>query len=137
MKHSSDSSVPRLTHEGIANFASLSNFDKKRIEKLPSFCKNSIPYIEENAINRIVDKPSVSKSGVSSISVSSLITAFNASKHYSSMTIAMNPKTLPAQVFWRHSRSSARLTSPLKMRVIRRPRRSMIATMIERSFVGP
>ena len=46
VKLTSDASVLRVTHECITNFASLSDFDKKSIENLPSVCKNSIPTIE-------------------------------------------------------------------------------------------
>ena len=67
MKISSDTSVLRLTHEGIINFASLSDFDKKSIENFHSACKNRIPITEADAINRIAAEPSVSGASVSSI----------------------------------------------------------------------
>lgn len=35
MKLSSDASVTRITHEGITNFDSLADFDKKSIKCLP------------------------------------------------------------------------------------------------------
>jgi hypothetical protein len=36
MKLSSDASVLRLTKEGITNFESLTDFDKKSLERLPA-----------------------------------------------------------------------------------------------------
>ena len=59
MKLSPDMSVLRLTHEGINNFASLSDVDNKRIQILPSVCNNSIYAIESDATNNIVAEYSV------------------------------------------------------------------------------
>ena len=80
MKLSSDASVLRLNHEGVTNSTSLSNFDKKIIENLPSICKNIIPSIEANPTNSIAPEASVSESNMSSMSVSSLVAAVNAAK---------------------------------------------------------
>ena len=91
IKLSSDASVLRVTHEGITNFASLSDFDKKSIENLPSVCKNSIPAIEADPTNSITREASVAGENVSSISVSRLITAVNAAKHYRSIARVMSP----------------------------------------------
>ena len=45
MKLSSDASVLRLTKEGITNFESLTDFDKKSMERLPATCKVAITAI--------------------------------------------------------------------------------------------
>ena len=91
IKPSSDASVLRVTHESITNFASLSDFDKKIIENLPSICKNSISAIEADPTNSIAPEASVAGVNVSSISVSRLITAANATKHCGSIARVMNP----------------------------------------------
>ena len=78
---SSDASVLRVTHEVITNFASLSDFDKKSIENLPSVRKNSIPAIKANHTNSIASEASVAGANFSSISVNRLVTAVNAVKH--------------------------------------------------------
>ena len=49
MNLSSDSSLLRLTQEGMTNFACISDFDKKSIDNLPSVYKNRIPAIESDA----------------------------------------------------------------------------------------
>ena len=91
IKLSPDASVLRVTHEGITNFASMSDFDKKSIENMPSVCKNSIPAIEADPTNSIAPESSVVGANVSSISVSRLITAVNAAKNYGSITRVMSP----------------------------------------------
>jgi hypothetical protein len=94
IKLSSDASVFRFTHEGITNFVSLSDFDKKSIENLPSVCKNSIPAIEADPTNSIAPEASVVGANVSSISVSRLITATNAAKYYGSIAWTMNTQNM-------------------------------------------
>jgi hypothetical protein len=42
MKLSSDAAVLRLLQEGLTNFDSLTDFDKKSLERLPSVCKETI-----------------------------------------------------------------------------------------------
>ena len=42
MKLSSDAAVHRICKEGITTFDSLTDFDKKSLERLPSVCKESI-----------------------------------------------------------------------------------------------
>ena len=90
IKLSSDDSVLRVTHEGITNVASLSEFDKKSIENLPSVFKNRIAVMEEDATNVIASEGSVSGASISMISVSRLITAVNAAKHYGSIDRVTN-----------------------------------------------
>ena len=94
IKLSSDALVIRVTHEGITNFASLSDFDKKSIENLHSVYKNRIPAIEADPTNSIASEASVAGANVSSISVSRLITALNAVKYHGSIAMAMNPQNM-------------------------------------------
>ena len=56
MKLSSDASVYRLTHEGIADFSSMCDFDKKSIDNLPSIYKKTVPTIEPHVTNSISSK---------------------------------------------------------------------------------
>ena len=94
MKLSSDASVLRLTHEGITNFTSLSDFDKKSIQLLPQICKNGIAEILEDIPNNIAPEAAVPGANISSISVSRLITAVNAAKYYDSIARVMNPQNM-------------------------------------------
>ena len=94
MKLSSDASVLRLTHEGITNFAPLTDFDKKSIQFLPQICKNGIPAIAEDVANNIAAEGAVPGANVSSISVSRLITAVNAAKYYNSIAREINPQNM-------------------------------------------
>ena len=82
MKLSSDTSVFRLTHEGIANFACMSNFGKKSIQHLPNICKRRNPTIDTDYSNKIGAEAAVAGASMFSISVSRLITAANISKYY-------------------------------------------------------
>ena len=94
IKLSSDASVLRVTHEEINNFTSMSDFDKKSIENLPSVCKNTIPATEADPTNSIAPEASVAGANVSSILVSRIITAFNAAKYYGSIARVMNPQNM-------------------------------------------
>ena len=94
IKLSSDAAVLRVTHEGITNFASLSDFDKKSIENLPGVCKNGIPAIEADPSNSIASETSVAGANVSLISVRRLITAVSAAKYYGSIARVMNPQNM-------------------------------------------
>ena len=94
MKLSSDASVLRLTHEGITNFASLSDFDKKSTQLLPQIYKNRIAAIVEDLPNNIAAEAAVPGANVSSISVSRLIIAVNAAKYYNSIVRAMNSQNM-------------------------------------------
>ena len=94
MKLSSDGSVLRLTHEGITNYASLADFDKKSIQYLPQICRERIPEILEDAANGIAAEAAVPGANVSSISVSRLITAVNAAKYYNAIDRVMTPQSM-------------------------------------------
>ena len=60
-----DASVLRLTREGFTNFASLSEFDEKSLENLPSVCENSIPVIKLDPTKSIASGANVSGANVS------------------------------------------------------------------------
>ena len=94
MKLSSDASVLRLTHEGITNFDSLSDFDKNSIQLLPQTCKNGIAAIVSDLPNNVAAEAAVPGANVSSISVSRLITAAHAAKYYNSIARVMNTQNM-------------------------------------------
>ena len=85
MKLSSDASVLRLTKEGITNFESLTDFDKKSLERLPLTCKENIRAITANPANGITAERAVPGANLSSISVRRLIVAMNALEYYTSI----------------------------------------------------
>ena len=90
MKLSSDASVFHLTHKGITNFSSLSDFDKKGIQHSPKIYKKIIPVIDVDDSNNIGAEATVSGANVSSILVSRLVPVVNTDKHYGSITRVMN-----------------------------------------------
>ena len=94
MKLNWDDSVLRLIHEGIANFASLSDFDKNTIENLSSVWKNSIPDIEADPRNSTTAEAYVAVARISSILVRRRITVFNAANHYGSISRVMSPQNM-------------------------------------------
>ena len=73
---------------------SLSDFDNNSIDDLPSFCKNVIPAIEEDATNSIEAKDSVSEASISSTSASRLIAAVNAAKNFGSISRVVSPQNM-------------------------------------------
>ena len=89
MNLSSDALVLRMTHEVITNFASLYELDKKSMKFLPNICEISIPTIDVHASNNIGFEAAVSGGNVSSISVSRLDAAVNASKYCGSIERVM------------------------------------------------
>ena len=91
MKLILDNLALRLTHEGIANFAFLPDFDKKRIQHLPNICNNSIPVVDADTSNNIGSEAAVSGENVHSFSVSILATTVNDAKHYGSIARFMSP----------------------------------------------
>ena len=91
MKLNSDTLAVRLTHEGIRNFASLSDFDNNGIENLYSVWNKSVPVIEADVSDIIAAEASVAGSIISSISVSRLITAVNSMKHQCYMQVSWKP----------------------------------------------
>ena len=89
MKLNSKASVLRLTKEGITNFESLTDFDKKSLEGLPAICKGSIKAIAADAANGIVAERLVPGASLSAISVRRLIVAMNAAQYYTSINRLM------------------------------------------------
>ena len=82
MKLSSDSAVHRICKEGITTFDSLTNFDKKSLERLPSVCKETITAITEDIPNGIAQENAVPGANISSISVQRLIVTMHAAEYY-------------------------------------------------------
>ena len=58
---SSDAAVTRIASEGITTFASLLDFYKKSIQYLPVTCKEPIPAIEADALNKVEAEPVVNR----------------------------------------------------------------------------
>ena len=56
MKLSSDTSVLRVTHEGITSYDNLVDFDKAAIKNLPRACKGSIDAISDDIANNVQAK---------------------------------------------------------------------------------
>ena len=94
MKLSSDASVLRLTKEGITNFESLTDFDKKSMERLPATIKEPIDAIVADAQNNIAAENRVPGATLSSISVRRLIVAMNAAEYYTSIGRTMSVPTM-------------------------------------------
>ncbi len=90
MKLSSDAAVTRLTYEGITDYRSLTDFDKKSLQSLPSICKETIPAIAKDHNNGIEAEAEVPGANLGSICVRRLIVAMNAAKYYTSINRAMN-----------------------------------------------
>ena len=91
MKLSSDAAVTRVLHEGINNYESLTDFDKKSIEKLPAVCKEGIDEILADPANGIAAENAVNGATISSISVRRLIVAMEAAKYYEMVGRTMTP----------------------------------------------
>ena len=89
MKLSSDASVLRLTKEGITNFESLTDFDKKSLERLPATTAKPIDAIIVDVPNNINAEPAVPGANLSSISVRRLIVAMYAAEYYTSIDRTM------------------------------------------------
>ena len=91
IKLSSDAAVLRITYEGITNYESLIDFDKKSIERLSATCKESITAIEIDADAGIAAEPAVPGANISSISIRRLIVAMHASMYYQAINRTMTP----------------------------------------------
>ena len=90
MKLSSDAAVHRICKEGITTFDSLTDFDKKSLERLPSVCKESIAAIVEDLPNGIAAEIAVPGANISSISVQRLIVAMHAAEYYAAIDRSMS-----------------------------------------------
>ena len=80
--------------EGITNFASLLDFDKKSIYYLLGTCKESIPDIEAYSLNKVVAKPSVNEANTSKSSVRRLVVVCNTAKFYDAVRRIMTPQSI-------------------------------------------
>jgi hypothetical protein len=118
MKLSSKTSVLRLTKEGITNFESLTDFDKKSLEGLPAICKGSIKAIAADAANGIVAERLVPGASLSAISVRRLIVAMNAAQYYTSINRLMTVDNMGYDNVLKDLRLSG---IPIKISVIRMP----------------
>ena len=94
MKLSSDAAVTRLTYEGITDYRSLTDFDKKSLQALPAICKEAIPAILADQANGIEAENEVPGANLGSICVRHLIVAMNAAKYYTSITRVMNANNM-------------------------------------------
>ena len=81
IKLSSDAAVNRIIYEGLTNFESLTDFDKKSIESLTATCKEKIPAITDIAAG-ITAEIEIAGANVSSISIRRLVVACSAAKYY-------------------------------------------------------
>ena len=66
----------RMTYEGITRFYSLTDFDKKRIELLPTTFKEKISTISDDPAEVITAEPDVPGSNIYSIKICQLIVVF-------------------------------------------------------------
>ena len=94
IKLSSDAAVTRVTHEGITNFESLLDFDKKSLQLLPSICKETVLAIQADPANNVSAEPQVAGANISAISVQRLIIASYAVSYYHSISRAMTPANM-------------------------------------------
>ena len=90
MKLSSNRTVARLVAEGITDFDSLVDFDKKSIQYLPKTVKETIPQIAEDVGAGIEAQRAIPGVVLSTISVRRLITAVNAADYYTPIGMTMD-----------------------------------------------
>ena len=93
----SDAAVLRITHEGITNYDSLLDFDKKIIQILPSTCKEKTPAIASYRANGIAVEPEIPGVNISTISVQRLITSYRAVNYYAPIRRAINGNNMHYQ----------------------------------------
>ena len=89
MKLSSDGAVLCICKEGLTNFDSLTDFDKRSLERLPAVCKAPIDAVIEDVANGIQAENRVPGANISSISVQRLIVAMHAAEYYTAINRAM------------------------------------------------
>ena len=94
IKLTSERAVNRILYEGITNYESLKDFDKKAIQNLPSVCKETIPAIAEDENADVLAEPEVPGANISSISVQRLIVAMNAAKYYAAIGRGMTAQNM-------------------------------------------
>ena len=79
-----------MTYEGITNFASLTNFDKKSIESIPTTCRENTLAIKNDPESDITAEPSITGANRSSIAICQFIVAVKADKYYTLIGRTMN-----------------------------------------------
>ena len=94
IKLSSDAAILCIIYEGITNYASLVDFDKKIIKSLPTTCKGTINAITENLATGFATESDIIGANISSISVCRLIVEANASKYFTSIDRVMTPAVM-------------------------------------------
>ena len=90
MKLSSNRTVARLVAEGITDFDSLVDFDKKSIQYLPKTVRETIPRVTADVPAGIEAQAAIPGVVLSTISVRRLITAVNAAEYYTSIGRTMD-----------------------------------------------
>ena len=96
---SSNTAVVHITYEGITNFVSLTNFEKKNIESITTTETEKILSITYDPAAGINAKPSIPGAKTSLILISQLIVAVQYSKYYTSIYRMMNATNMRYGLF--------------------------------------
>ena len=86
----SDADVVRITYESITKFVSLTDFDKKIIESLPTTCKEKIPAITDDPSAGITSETAIPGVNISLVAICRLVVVVKASKYYTSIGSTMD-----------------------------------------------
>ena len=86
----SNADVVCITYEGITNFSSPTDFDKKSIESLPATCNEKIPVIADDPSADITAEPAAPGANISLTQIRQLILAVQATKYYTLIGRKMN-----------------------------------------------
>ena len=87
---SSDAAVVYITYEGITNFISLTDFDKKSIKSIPTTRKKKILFITDDPAAGITAESAVPGSNISLVAIHWLIVMIQSAKEYTSIGRMMN-----------------------------------------------
>ena len=87
---SSDAAVVYITYEGITNFISLTDFDKKSIKSIPTTRKKKILFITDDPAAGITAESVVPGSNISLVAIHWLIVMIQSAKEYTSIDRMMN-----------------------------------------------
>ena len=94
MKLTSDVAVNHIIAEGITNFDTLTDFDKKAIQFLPNICRREVEAIVADTANGIQAENAVPGTNIGSISIQRLIVAMHAANYYSSIGRTMTAQNM-------------------------------------------
>ena len=94
MKLTSDVAVNHIIAEGVTNFDTLTDFDKKAIQFLPNICRREVEAIVADAANGIQAENAVPGTNIGSISIQRLIVAMHAANYYSSIGRTMTAQNM-------------------------------------------